>query len=393
MPPLVGRFDRGVVTWPALRGLNLSQQGLARETGLPPAALLQAIGEPESKGLTEKGSGAAVEIPVRARHTAAACCIGVDLGGTKVAAAIADRRGNILAELAEATDPRGGMHVLEQIHALAGRLLATGKIEPGLIGSVTIGMPGVIHPRTGAVSLGHNIEGLSDLNVPAALAALFGGAVEVENDVNLAVLGEIWKGDAKGCRNVGFLSLGTGTGLGLVVNGNLVRGASGAAGEISYLPLGSNLNSALALKIGAFELEVGSAGIAGRYKAGGGAAATVRDIFALMETDDLAAAVVDHVAEKVALAIVTLQATLDLDKVILGGSIGLRPELVQRVQRAISRVFARPVDIAASALGSRAGLIGAVASATQRLNRERRDSGSDDDADFSAEHDLAGAAE
>lgn len=377
-----------------LRRTPLSGEALARETGLPRRVLRQAIVELEMQGLIERSAVAGRDALYSVRGSAA-YCIGVDLGGTKVTTAVADLSGSILAEATEPTDPRGGHHVLAQIRDLGNRLAATQKIEPHHIGSVTVGMPGVIHPFTGSVSLGPNIAGLADLDVPGALGRLFGQSVQVENDVNLAVLGETWKGHAQGCQNVGFLALGTGTGLGLVVNGKLVRGASGAAGEISYLPIGDNLTSLAALDVGAFELEIGSVGIVERYKARGGMRAkTVRDIFALLEAgDSLAAKVIDDVAHIAALAIVALQATLDLEKIILGGSIGARPELVQRIHKAMPHVFARPVDIAASALGSRAGLVGAVASATQKLHRQHAGLAGTVHEDFFPELDLAGAAE
>jgi predicted NBD/HSP70 family sugar kinase len=332
------------------------------------------------------------ENPVETRR-AAVWCIGVDLGGTKVTAALADSGGDIRSEITEPTDPRGGMNVLGQVHELAARLLTVGHIEVTDVGGIAVGMPGVVNPGTGVVGLGHNITGLSELNVPEALSLLFERQVQVENDVNLAVLGESWKGGAQGYENVGFLSLGTGTGLGLVVNGRLVRGASGAAGEISYLPQGSDLTSRAALEVGAFELEVGSAGIVARYEASGGAhAGTVREIFERLDTDRIAAEVVGYVADKVALAIVALQAVLDLDKVILGGSIGVQPELVRRVKAAVPKFFARPVDIAASSLGSRAGLVGAVAAAAQQLRRQRRDIEDIAPVDVVRQSDLAGAA-
>lgn len=215
--------------------------------------------------------------------------------------------------------------------------------------------------------------------------------VRVENDVNLAVLGEVWKGHAIGNQEVGFFSLGVG--LGLVVNAKLVRAARGAAGEVVHLPIGKDLTSTSTLDVGAFELEIGSAGILACYGACGGTAAkTVRDIFSLLETGDgVAAATVDEIADKAALAIVALQAMVDLDNVILGGGIGVRPELVQRVRTVMPRLFSRPVDIAASALGNRAELIGAVASATQHLHRRCFATEDLPDANIFLDSSLAGA--
>ena len=72
----------------------------------------------------------------------------------------------------------------------------------------------------------------------------------MENDVNLAMLGEAWQGSAQGAQNAAFLAIGSGVGLGLIVNGQLARGAKGAAGEIAYLPIGGDLDSAQGARVG-----------------------------------------------------------------------------------------------------------------------------------------------
>src|SRR6201987_5811692 len=101
-----------------------------------------------------------------------------------------------------------------------------------------VGIPGAIDPRTGRVSLTPNIGGLEDFDVLGFLRGRFGPDVAIENDVNLAMLGEQAHGCASQCRNAAFLSLGTGTGLGLLIDDKWFRGAHGAAGEISDLPVG-----------------------------------------------------------------------------------------------------------------------------------------------------------
>jgi predicted NBD/HSP70 family sugar kinase len=300
----------------------------------------------------------------------AAYSFGVDLGGTKVAAAIADFTGQIIAELTEPTDPRGAPHVVDQIIELAAKLTVTAGIDATKIQSVMVGIPGAVDPRTGRISLAPNIRGLADLDVLQCLRNDFGPGVELENDVNLAILGEVAQGCARGCLNSAFLALGTGAGLGLMVDGKLVRGASGAAGEIAYLPIGRDPTSLAALNTGAFELEVGSLAIVQRYRLEGRASITsVRDIFALLhEGDDVAESVLDGMARSIALAVTALQSILDLELVVLGGSIGTRPELVERVKREVATVFSRPVSIATSELGTRAALIGAVRAAVSRLH-------------------------
>src|SRR4051812_18035938 len=164
-------------------------------------------------------------------------CFGADLGGTKLAAALADAQGRIVAQLTEPTDGRGGAYVAEQIAACADKLAQTIGIEVTSTRHVMVGVPGAIDPRTGRVSQIPNIAGLEDVDVLEYLRSRFGRDVAIETDGNLAMPGGQALGCAGGCHNAAFLALGTGTGLGLLIDGKLFRGARGAAGEIPALPI------------------------------------------------------------------------------------------------------------------------------------------------------------
>lgn len=373
---LARQFSRRLVAEALLAQAPISRADLARTTGLSKQTMSQVIADLEaggwvgSVGVTRGGVGRTAVTYEIAKD--AAYSLGVDLGGTKVTAAFADLLGTVIAEDTEPTDPRGGHHVLQQIHALALRLAERQGIDIARLRSVVVGTPGVIDPARGAISLVPNIRGLSDFDVRHALGEHFGQPVTMENDVNLAMLGEAWKGCARGCANAGFIALGTGVGLGLIVGGKLVRGATGAAGEIAYLPIGSDLASPQARAVGTFELEVGAAGILQRYDAlSPTPAASVRDVFArLADGDPAAAGALDGTAWHVALAVTALYAIADPEVVVLGGSIGMRPELIERVRGAAASLFARPVRVHASDLGSRAGLIGAVSLAVNRLHNQ-----------------------
>lgn len=301
-----------------------------------------------------------------------AYCFAADLGGTKLAAAIADARGRIVAEVTEPTDRRGAVYVAQQITACADRLAQSAGIEVTRTRHVMVGIPGAVDPRTGRVSLTPNIPGLEDFDVLGYLRARFGPDVAIENDVNLAMLGEHALGCASQCRNAAFLALGTGTGLGLLIDDKLFRGASGSAGEIADLPIGRDPTSQIPSVTGTFENEVGSLAIVDRYRRQGGTAATtVRDIFSLLEEGDkVAASVLDTTARWVALAVATLQSVLDLELIVFGGSIGVRPELYERVQRILPALFSRPIAVAPSRLGDRAGLIGAVCAAARAMRQD-----------------------
>jgi len=301
-----------------------------------------------------------------------AYCFAADLGGTKLAAAMANAHGQIVAQLTEPTDPRGGAYVAEQIAACADKLAHAAAIEVTRARHVMVGVPGAVDPRTGRVSQAPNIPGLQDFDVLGYLRDRFGPGVALENDVNLAMLGEQALGCANRCRNAAFLALGTRVGLGLLIDDKLFRGAHGSAGEISDLPIGRDPTSQSPPPTNAFELEVGSLAIVDRYRRQGGTtAATVRDIFRLLEEgDEVAASVLDTTARWVALVVVTLQSFLDLELIVFGGSIGVRPELYERVRQALPALFSRPIAIAPSRLGDRAGLVGAVCAAAQALRQD-----------------------
>ena len=139
-----------------------------------------------------------------------ACCIGIDLGGTKLAAALGDAGGALLHDFIEPTDARGGLHVAEQLVAAADRLLGMEGRSRTRVNAVVIGVPGVVEPRSQRISQIPHIRGLEDLDVAEYVSDRLGTRVELHNDVNLAMLGEHAIGGAVGCRHAAFLSLGTG---------------------------------------------------------------------------------------------------------------------------------------------------------------------------------------
>lgn len=296
-------------------------------------------------------------------------CFAADLGGTKLAAAIADANGSIVAELTEPTDPRGAAYVAEQIAACAERLARSIGMDSSRTRHAMVGIPGAVDLRSGQVSQTPHIAGLQDFDILGFLRRRLGPHVAIENDVNLAMLGERALGCAKNCSHAAFLSLGTGAGLGLLIDDKLFRGARGSAGEIADLPIGRDPTLDFPSSGSAFEREVGSLAIVDRYRRqGGAAAATVRDIFSLLDRGDaVATSVLDTTARWVALAVVTLQSILDLELVVFGGSIGVRPELHERVQQVLPTLFSRPIATAPSILGDRAGLIGAAWASGQAL--------------------------
>ena len=184
--------------------------------------------------------------------------------------------------------------------------------------------------------------------------------VTVENDVNLAALGEGRRGVARGVDDYIFLSVGTGLGAGLVLRGELQRGHHGAAGELDYIRAGLDQ-----------ELDPCAAALsrlAERLARADGAETTlvppydVRSVFAAARSGDaVARAVLAEAARRVALHIVPIAAVTDVGLVVLGGGIGANAELLQGVRPLLAEWLPYPPRVEISSLGDAAVLMGALA--------------------------------
>jgi predicted NBD/HSP70 family sugar kinase len=298
-----------------------------------------------------------------------ALVFGADLGGTKIHAALADMRGTLVADAFAATDPRGGLFVIDQIAAMATELAASAGVAPALIRVGAVGIPGAVNARTRRLIMVPNIADFEQLAFEDELVRRLGFPVVAGNDVNMAAKGEQWRGEGRDVDSFVFVAVGTGIGMGIINERKIVSGARGAAGEIATLPIGTDPFDARSFKSGALETAFGSAAIRARYAARGGAADyRVRDIFDRMATGDVAAiTTIDELARALAQAVLTVAAIVDPEKIVFGGSIGARPELVARVEHYLGRCMPEPVACTISRLGSGAGLLGTIATALEHL--------------------------
>jgi predicted NBD/HSP70 family sugar kinase len=300
----------------------------------------------------------------------AAFAVGMDIGGTKIAAAVTDLAGNILSETVVPTDKRGGEHLVAQLETVVADLMAEAGASRSKLSIAVLGTPGYQQPGTGHIAIAPNIPGLDSIDLRGLLSTRLGVPVEIENDVNLAACGEQWRGHGKEIDNFAFVAFGTGVGMGLIANGKLVRGARGGAGEIAYLPIGADPYDSRGFLLGTLESSIGSVAISERYQGfGGKAGSTVRDIFAALETGDQAAvAALEETGRIAASALAAIAAILDPELVVLGGSIGARQELMDVICRHLPRCTTLPLRLELSQFGGRAALVGAVGVATNRMH-------------------------
>ncbi len=357
-----------------LRHGPTSRAEVSRATGLSKQTISEAIRVLEREGwVNQEGAlrgGVGRTAITYAIRPQAAFVLGIDLGGTKVHVALADLGGEIVEEALEPTDPAGAIGAIAQIARMARTLAAKAGIEPHRIRGAAMGSPGVVDPASGRIGIAPNIPGLDQMDVRRALRDALGVEVAIENDVNLAAVGEHWRGSSRGRRNFVFVAVGTGIGMGIFADGRLVRGARGAAGEIAYLPIGGDPYDARGHVLGTLESAVGSAAITGRYVGlGGETGLSVRDMFDRLDSDPRAAAALDECARTIAAALLAVHAVLDPEVALLGGSIGSRSELRDRIASHLGRCMTQPLPVEISALGNRATLTGAIGSAIDGVHR------------------------
>lgn len=357
-----------------LRDGSVSRAEIARGTGLSKQTISEVMRDLERDGwVVEDGQvqGSVGRSAVTyALRPDAAFVLGIDIGGTKLHIALADMQGTVVAESIEPTTNQGGAAVVAQIGRMADALLTQANVAQQRLRGAVMGSPGIVDPTSGAIVIAPNIAGLDSLDVRTALRERLGVDVAIENDVNLAAVGEHWRGNSRQSRSFAFIAVGTGIGMGVFADGQLIRGARGAAGEIAYLPLGGDPYDARGHRLGTLETAAASAGIAARYAGLGGAPdLTVREIFDRLDSDEAARVTIDEVGRVIATAILAVHSVLDPEIVVLGGSIGARPELKLRIEAHLERCMREPVKIELSALGTRATLIGAIGGAIDGVHR------------------------
>jgi fructokinase len=259
--------------------------------------------------------------------------IGIDLGGTKIEAAVIDAAGAVRSRRRIAT-PAGDYDAT--IRAMLG-IVGAIEGELGARASVGIGIPGTIVPRTGLVKNANSIWLIGrplQRDVEAALSR----PVRFANDANCFALSEAVDGAAAGCAAVFGVILGTGVGGGIVIGGRIVTGANAIAGEWGHNPLPWSRADEVpgppcyCGRSGCIETFLSGPGLAADHRRHGGSELTGPDIVAAAATGDLACrATLDRHAERLARALATIINVLDPDAIVLGGGLSALPHLYEQV--------------------------------------------------------------
>ena len=292
----------------------------------------------------------------------AAYVLGLDLGARFLRGAVCDLSGEVRARQDVELRGADADGALRAITTLRESLIATARLPVERIDGVVLGVPGVIDTATSTLHLTTpNIPGLEGRALGLELHDRLGSEVTLENDINLAAVGEHWAGVARGVEDFAFLSVGTGMGMGLVLGGELHRGNHGAAGEVDWALAGMaedvdpSADGVAALATRLAEGSAGSTSLSPPYD--------TRAIFAAARRGDaLGRSVVEEVARRIAAHITPIAAVADPALIVLGGGLGANGDLLLTpVRRLLAAWLPYPPRVEISSLGEAAVLMGALA--------------------------------
>jgi predicted NBD/HSP70 family sugar kinase len=351
-----------------------SRPGLARIAGLSKPTVSQALANLEAAGLVRRVGPASPSMGRTAMlyeaDPTAGHVLGVDIGRSWIRVAAADLSGEIVARRDERNRARGAAALVKEVGEVARDVVASAGLRWTRVAHTVVGGPGVFDPDSDRLRHAPNLPGWSRPGVMSSLREVLPPTVTLDNDANLAAVGERTYGSGRDARTFVYVSVGTGIGMGVIIDGELYRGAHGAAGEVGYLPLGAEEDGPArgrdARRRGILEEAASADAVVRTAKRLGmaGATSAKRVFSAARAGDEVALAAVEAEANRLALVVGTVAAIVDPEFVLLGGGIGsnidlLRPPLEGR----LAELTPLAPPVAEGELGQDAIVLGAVASA------------------------------
>lgn len=310
-----------------------------------------------------------------------------DLGGTKLATAVFNEQGNILFREITHLEKRKGNEVAELITGTFCSIPDAIRLSGDEIQSIGISVPGIYRSKTGTV-WAPNIPGWDDYPLLDEVKKVAGNIpVTIDSDRACYILGEVWKGNAKECRDAIFLAVGTGIGAGIMIEGNVLRGAHDIAGAIGWMALDRPFKEEY-ISCGCFEHYTSGEGIAkqakqflqeeknhlGELKDKRIEEIDCRDVFNAYENrDEIALRVIQSCIEFWGMASANLVSLFNPEKIIFGGgvfgpAIPLIPQIKAEASKWAQPISIQQVSFETAALGTDAGVYGAGYLALNQLH-------------------------
>lgn len=306
--------------------------------------------------------------------------IGIDVGGTNVKIALIDGNGNVVYSNTVPTRAEMGYeYTVSNIKQAIYDLMKETNLAAKDIEGIGFGFPGQVDYKSGVVRLAPNIPGWVEVPIAKLIEAEFKIPTRVDNDVRCAALGELNYGAGKGCENLICITVGTGIGSGLIVNGKLVRGASNAAGEIGHVKLQMHhgplcgcgdvgcmeaFASGPAIVAMAEQYIRGGKSTKFREMANGGEITPYLVSEAAKAGDPVSKQIFRTMGEYIGIGLSSVVNLLNPEKIIVGGGVAdagdlLLQPLTDTLKKRAMSIAGGAVQIVPAQLGNSAGVIGA----------------------------------
>src|SRR5918911_4099560 len=306
--------------------------------------------------------------------------IGLDLGGTTLKAALVSATGEILHETRTDSEQQRADRLFAQLIEAA-RALRDHPQAEGRVAGVGLGVPGLVNRKTNRIEVLTNLPELSHVDLIGEVSAALGLPVVLDNDANAAAYGELQAGAARGRREVFFITLGTGIGSGLIINGQIYRGAAGFAGEFGHMTIDPEGIECGCGTVGCLETIASGPNIVRRtrerlYRDRTSSLSrlaiprdrefTAEDIArAAREGDEMAQVMMERTGMFLGIALAAVINLLNIEMVVMGGGVMeageliLKPTIKETRRRAFPPSF-NSCEIVIAKAGPSAGMIGAA---------------------------------
>jgi len=292
----------------------------------------------------------------------------IDIGSRFIRAAVGDLNLVTRSETSVAVSSVKLSDLTELIHEAVAKVLKESGFKLKDVAAIAVGTPGVVDQKTGIVSIAGTIGTLDGVNLAELVHKEFGIYPTVENDINLVTVGEQSAGHGVGIDNFAVLSVGSGLGSGIVLNGKLHRGHRGAAGEVFFVPFGDPHDAhRSATNPSGDRISEITRELAKKHKK-----TTLVEPYTTFEImkaakdgDSLGRAVIEQEAERIALYVAAISAIVDVELVVLAGGIGRQADFfIEPIRKLVSEILPFPPRIEVSTLGESGILVGAMQIAT-----------------------------
>lgn len=353
-----------------------SASQLVAATGLSKATIGLALASLERVGLISQVGHRVGQVGRAPRlyeiRPDAGRAMAVDVGASWIRLAVADLSGTITARTDHRVRALAASALAGQIGELARATAADAGVTLDDINHTVLGFPGIYEPDADRIMAAPNLPGWEEPASVGALRAQLGPRFSIDNDVNLATVAEQEHGAGAGAGNFVFVSVGTGIGMGIVIGGDLYRGSSGRAGEISFLPVGDGpgqLPAPAVRQHGILETIASADGVLSAARRLGMNATSTEQIFdAARSGDQSAIHVVHDEASHLARALASVIAVLDPGLIVIGGGVGGNADLLlDPTKRMLGDLLAlSPPPIEMSVLGRDAVVLGGLAAGLDR---------------------------